>query len=76
MSEKYGRVTVPTDVDMIEETKEIVKRWGADALRDCDGTSMPDELKSMPVKSTLPTTRQEKDNPWAEANPDEVSRCI
>ena len=74
MSDKYGRVTVPTDVDMIEETKEIVKRWGADALRDCDGTSMPDELKSMPVKiySTYYTTR--KDNPWAEANPDEVQQ--
>lgn len=74
MSERYGRVTVPTDVDMIEETKEIVKRWGADALRDCDGTNMPDELKSMPVKiySTYYTTR--KDNPWAEANPDEVQQ--
>ncbi len=74
MSDKYGRVTVPTDVDMIEETKEIVKRWGADALRDCDGTSMPDELKSMPVKiySTYYTTR--KDNAWAEANPDEVQQ--
>lgn len=74
MSDKYRRVTVPTDVDMIEETKEIVKRWGADALRDCDGTSMPDELKSMPVKiySTYYTTR--KDNAWAEANPDEVQQ--
>lgn len=74
MSDKYGRVTVPTDVDMIEETKEIVKRWGADALRDCDGTSMPEELKSMPVKiySTYYTTR--KDNAWAEANPDEVQQ--
>ena len=74
MSEKYGRVTVPTDVDMIEETKEIVNRWGADALRDCDGTNMPDELKSMPVKiySTYYTTR--KDNAWAEANPDEVQQ--
>lgn len=74
MSDKYGRVTVPTNVDMIEETKEIVKRWGADALRDCDGTSMPDELKSMPVKiySTYYTTR--KDNAWAEANPDEVQQ--
>lgn len=74
MSDKYGRVTVPTDVDMIEETKEIVKCWGADALRDCDGTNMPDELKSMPVKiySTYYTTR--KDNAWAEANPDEVQQ--
>ena len=69
-----GRVTVPSDVDMIQETKEIAKRWGADALRDCDGTNMPDELKKMPVKiySTYYTTR--KDNEWANANPDEVQQ--
>ncbi len=69
-----GRVTVPTDVDMIQETKEIAKRWGADALRDCDGTNMPDELKKMPVKiySTYYTTR--KDNEWANENPDEVQQ--
>lgn len=69
-----GRVTVPTDVDMIQETKEIAKRWGADALRDCDGTNMPDELKKMPAKiySTYYTTR--KDNEWANKNPDEVQQ--
>ncbi|MFR4440961.1 MAG: 1,3-beta-galactosyl-N-acetylhexosamine phosphorylase [Hungatella sp.] len=74
MSREYGRVTVPTDVDMIQETKEIADRWGADALRDCDGTNMPEELKKLPVKiySTYYTTR--KDNEWANANPDEVQQ--
>ncbi|SHO47601.1 1,3-beta-galactosyl-N-acetylhexosamine phosphorylase [Anaerocolumna xylanovorans] len=74
MSSHFGRVTVPTDVDMIEETKEIVKRWGADALRDCDGTDMPEELKSLPAKiySTYYTTR--KDNEWAKANPGEIQQ--
>ncbi len=59
---------------MIQETKEIANRWGADALRDCDGTNMPDELKKMPVKiySTYYTTR--KDNEWANENPDEVQQ--
>ena len=33
-----GRVTIPTDVDVVPETLELVKRWGADAIRDCDGT--------------------------------------
>ena len=36
-----GRVTIPTDVDVVPETLELVKRWGADAIRDCDGTDYP-----------------------------------
>ena len=38
-----GRVTIPTDVDIIEETKEIMELWGADAIRDCYLTDMPNE---------------------------------
>ena len=40
-----GRVTIPTDVDVVPETLELLKRWGADAIRDCDGTDYPEELK-------------------------------
>ena len=71
----FGRVTIPTDVDVVPETLELVKRWGADAIRDCDGTDYPDELKSVDAKvySTYYTTR--KDNAWAKANPDEVQQC-
>ena len=36
--EKRGRVTIPTDVDVVPETLELLERWGADAIRDCDGT--------------------------------------
>ena len=36
-----GRVTVPTDIDVIDDTIEIIKKWKADAIRDCDGTDMP-----------------------------------
>ena len=39
MSEQTtGRVTIPTDVDVVPETLELMRRWGADAVRDCDGT--------------------------------------
>ncbi|ADO77015.1 1,3-beta-galactosyl-N-acetylhexosamine phosphorylase [Halanaerobium praevalens] len=71
---KNGRVTIPTDLDMIEETKEIIDQWGADAVRDCDGTEMPDQFKNYPVKvySNYYTTR--KDNNWANKNPDEVQQ--
>ncbi len=72
---KQGYVTIPTDVDVVPETLELLKRWGADAIRDCDGTDYPEELKSVDAKvySTYYTTR--KDNPWAKANPDEVQQC-
>ncbi|MEG1441794.1 MAG: 1,3-beta-galactosyl-N-acetylhexosamine phosphorylase [Oscillospiraceae bacterium] len=73
MSEK-GRVTIPTDVDVVQETIEIMNRWGADALRDCDGTDFPQELTEVNAKiyATYYTTR--KDNDWAKANPDEIQQ--
>ena len=40
-----GRVTIPTDLDVIKETLDIMDVWGADAIRDCDGTEFPEELK-------------------------------
>lgn len=74
MSAKRGRVTIPTDTDVIPQTLEIMKRWGADAVRDCDGTEFPAELQDVDAKvySTYYTTR--KDNVWAKANPDEIQQ--
>ena len=77
MSEQLtkGRVTIPTDVDVVPQTLELLERWGADAIRDCDGTDYPDALKQVDAKvySTYYTTR--KDNAWAKANPDEIQQC-
>ncbi|MDO5539132.1 MAG: 1,3-beta-galactosyl-N-acetylhexosamine phosphorylase [Eubacteriales bacterium] len=70
-----GRVTIPTNLDVVPETIGILKRWGADAIRDCDGTQFPEELTRTGAKiySTYYTTR--KDNKWARENPDEVQQC-
>jgi len=70
-----GRVTIPTDVDVVPQTLELLRRWGADAIRDCDGTDYPEQLKGLDAKvyATYYTTR--KDNAWAKANPDEVQQC-
>ena len=75
MEKTKGRVTIPTDVDVVPETLELMNKWGADAIRDCDGTDYPEELKKTDAKvySTYYTTR--KDNAWAKANPDEVQQC-
>ena len=60
MNTKKGRVTVPTDVDVIEETLNIIERWGADAIRDCDGTSMPEQLRELDVKQYATYYRRER----------------
>ena len=75
MTLKEGRVTIPTNLDVVPETIELMKRWGADAIRDCDGTEFPEELVRTGAKiyATYYTTR--KDNEWAKANPDEVQQC-
>ena len=72
--EQRGRVTIPTDMDVIAQTLSLSKRWGADAVRDCDGTDFPVELADagMKIYATYYTTR--KDNEWAKANPDEIQQ--
>ena len=74
MSQNKGRVTIPTNLDVVKETLDIVEEWGADAIRDCDGTEFPAELKDTGAKiyATYYTTR--KDNAWAKANPDEIQQ--
>ena len=60
--EQTGRLTLPTDADVVEETLRLKALLGADALRDCDGTERPDALLQDPAKkyATYYTTR--KDN--------------
>lgn len=74
MNKSKGLVTIPTDVDVVSGTLELIERWGADALRDCDGTDFPQELRDVDAKiySTYYTTR--KDNDWARQNPDEIQQ--
>ena len=48
-NKRTGRVTIPTNLDVVPETIEILKRWGADAIRDCDGTEFPEELTKVGV---------------------------
>lgn len=74
MEKSKGLLTLPTDLDVVPETLEVAARCGADALRDADGTTFPEELKGFDGKiyATYYTTR--KDNAWANKNPDEVQQ--
>jgi len=61
-------------MDVVKETVRLAEKWGADAVRDCDGTEFPTELKDagMKVYATYYTTR--KDNAWAKAHPQEIQQ--
>ena len=40
MSKTRGRVTLPSESGFFNETRELMERWGADAIRDSDGTKL------------------------------------
>ena len=67
-----GRVTIPTDESFAEGTKKIAKLWGADAVRDCDGTKLPANAGEIAGKvyETYFVTRG--DVAWAKAHPEEL----
>lgn len=50
MSQSVGRVTLPGESNFLAESKDLLERWGADAIRDSDGTKLDAALKSLPVK--------------------------
>ena len=50
MSKTKGRVTLPSESGFLKETQEMLDRWGADALRDSDGTKLDDEVKALDAK--------------------------
>lgn len=70
MKTTKGRFTLPTEKGMGSALKELATRWGADAVRDSDGTQLPPEALEMglTVYSTLCLVRE--DNEWAKAHRD------
>ena len=73
---KKGRVTIPTDESFAEGTKEIAKLWGADAVRDCDGTELPKNVKELADKVYNTYFVVRGDNRWAEQHPEETHRTF
>ncbi|MCR8744039.1 1,3-beta-galactosyl-N-acetylhexosamine phosphorylase [Romboutsia lituseburensis] len=69
-----GRVTIPTDIGIDDQMKLIIKRWGADAIRDCDGTKLSSEFKSLNLKmysTYLPTRNDQK---WAKEHMNQLQQ--
>lgn len=76
MENSKGLVTIPTDLDVVPETLELMKRWGADAIRDCDGTDFRRRSKTQTRKFILHIIRQEKTMSGRRQIRKRYSRCI
>ena len=53
---KHGRFTIPTQAGFLEETKELIRRWGADAIRNSDGTNLTEETEALRPAKTVSYT--------------------
>ncbi len=71
-----GRVTIPTDESFVEGTKEIAAKWGADAVRDCDGTVLPSNVSELAEKVYNTYFVVRGDNEWGEKHPEETHRTF
>jgi len=47
---RKGRFTLPGESNFLDEIKEIMEKWGTDAIRDSDGTKLDDEIKKLDTK--------------------------
>ena len=76
MKKNFGRVTIPTDENFVEGTRKIAALWGADAVRDCDGTAFPSNVGELAEKVYHTYFVVRGDNDWADAHPEEAHRAF
>lgn len=75
IDKKRGRLTLPSEENFYDETIEMLEKLGADAIRDSDGTKLPDDIKDIggvDIYTTYFTARGH--NEFAETVPFEWSR--
>jgi len=71
-----GKVTIPTDENFVEGTKRIAALWGADAVRDCDGTKLPYNAAELAEKVYNTYFVVRGDNDWARKHPEQTHRTF
>ena len=73
---RKGRVTIPTDENYVEGTKKIADLWGADAVRNCDGTHLPKNALEIAEKVYNTYFVVRGDNAWADKHTDELQSVL
>ncbi|MCC5833468.1 MAG: 1,3-beta-galactosyl-N-acetylhexosamine phosphorylase [Opitutales bacterium] len=69
-----GHFTLPGEAGYEDLTLELAEKWGADCIRDSDGTTLSDKIldSGYDIYSTLCLVRA--DNSWAKANRDKLQQ--
>lgn len=77
MSKDYskGSFTLPGEAGYEDLTLKLAEKWGADVIRDSDGTKLSDKIftSGYDIYSTICLIRA--DNEWAKANMDKLQQC-
>lgn len=70
-----GGFTLPGEAGYEDLTLELAKKWGADVIRDSDGTQLSEKItqSTYDIYSTLCLVRA--DNNWAKSNPAKLQQC-
>ncbi|WEV74952.1 1,3-beta-galactosyl-N-acetylhexosamine phosphorylase [Bifidobacterium sp. ESL0800] len=67
-----GRFTIPSEEHFAEETKKLADSWGADAIRDSDGTKLDGELMKLGKKIYSAYFPTRAHNEWITLHMDET----
>ena len=67
-----GRFTLPGEENFAEKTKELAKLWGADAIRNSDGTRLDQELLNLGMKVYSAYFPTRAHNEWISKHMDET----
>jgi len=72
---KTGGFTLPGEAGYEDLTLRLARLWGADVIRDSDGTQLSEKIykSGYDIYSTLCLIRA--DNEWAKDNPDKLQQC-
>ena len=71
-----GSFTLPGEAGYEELTLQLADKWGADVIRDSDGTVLSDEITKAGygIYSTICIIRDH--NEWAKKNQDKLQQCV
>lgn len=71
---KKSRFTIPIEEGSEEIAKELIEKWGADALRNSDGTKMTDYFENLGLKVYATYFPTRNDQKWASENREQLQQ--